>query len=111
MSYICAQRIKQQENSEEGGEEGAGAGGPRDIPGGTRASGNQPMLEVHIREAEAQPFEVLMQFLYTDKIQYPRRGQSSPTASSYLFITKSTLSSQPPGHPYQKARWINYHIA
>uniref|UniRef100_A0A673Y3Q9 Leucine zipper like post translational regulator 1 n=1 Tax=Salmo trutta TaxID=8032 RepID=A0A673Y3Q9_SALTR len=68
------QRIKQQENSEEGGEEGAGAGGPRDIPGGTRASGNQPMLEVHIREAEAQPFEVLMQFLYTDKIQYPRRG-------------------------------------
>uniref|UniRef100_A0A6Q2YY95 BTB domain-containing protein n=1 Tax=Esox lucius TaxID=8010 RepID=A0A6Q2YY95_ESOLU len=32
------------------------------------------MLEVHIREAEAQPFEVLMQFLYTDKIQYPRRG-------------------------------------
>lgn len=39
-----------------------------------RASGSQPMLEVSIREAEAQPFEVLMQFLYTDKIQYPRRG-------------------------------------
>uniref|UniRef100_A0A8C4H4P3 Leucine zipper like post translational regulator 1 n=1 Tax=Dicentrarchus labrax TaxID=13489 RepID=A0A8C4H4P3_DICLA len=37
-------------------------------------SGTQPMLEVSIREAEAQPFEVLMQFLYTDKIQYPRRG-------------------------------------
>lgn len=34
------------------------------------------MLEVFIREAEAQPFEVLMQFLYTDKIQYPRRGTS-----------------------------------
>ncbi|XP_048099777.1 leucine-zipper-like transcriptional regulator 1 isoform X1 [Alosa alosa] len=40
----------------------------------TRASGSPPLLEVCIREAEAQPFEVLMQFLYTDKIQYPRRG-------------------------------------
>uniref|UniRef100_A0A667YPV5 Leucine zipper like post translational regulator 1 n=1 Tax=Myripristis murdjan TaxID=586833 RepID=A0A667YPV5_9TELE len=39
-----------------------------------RPSGTQPLLEVSIREAEAQPFEVLMQFLYTDKIQYPRRG-------------------------------------
>ncbi|XP_010875038.1 leucine-zipper-like transcriptional regulator 1 [Esox lucius] len=68
------QKIKQQENGEEGGEEAAGTGVPRDIPAGTRASGNQAMLEVHIREAEAQPFEVLMQFLYTDKIQYPRRG-------------------------------------
>uniref|UniRef100_A0A803YPJ2 BTB domain-containing protein n=1 Tax=Meleagris gallopavo TaxID=9103 RepID=A0A803YPJ2_MELGA len=37
------------------------------------ASG-QPLLEVPIREAEAQPFEVLMQFLYTDKIKYPRKG-------------------------------------
>uniref|UniRef100_A0A8C5THI4 Leucine zipper like transcription regulator 1 n=1 Tax=Malurus cyaneus samueli TaxID=2593467 RepID=A0A8C5THI4_9PASS len=34
----------------------------------------QPLLEVPIREAEAQPFEVLMQFLYTDKIKYPRKG-------------------------------------
>ncbi|ETE69141.1 Leucine-zipper-like transcriptional regulator 1, partial [Ophiophagus hannah] len=34
----------------------------------------QPLLEVTIREAEAQPFEVLMQFLYTDKIKYPRKG-------------------------------------
>uniref|UniRef100_A0AAX7V2C3 BTB domain-containing protein n=1 Tax=Astatotilapia calliptera TaxID=8154 RepID=A0AAX7V2C3_ASTCA len=41
---------------------------------GNRPSGTQPLLEVSIREAEAQPFEVLMQFLYTDKIQYPRRG-------------------------------------
>ncbi|XP_031426823.1 leucine-zipper-like transcriptional regulator 1 isoform X2 [Clupea harengus] len=40
----------------------------------SRPCGSQPMLEVSIREAEAQPFEVLMQFLYTDKIQYPRRG-------------------------------------
>ncbi|XP_078277292.1 leucine-zipper-like transcriptional regulator 1 isoform X3 [Rhinoraja longicauda] len=31
-------------------------------------------LEVMIREAEAQPFEILMQFLYTDKIKYPRKG-------------------------------------
>ena len=42
----------------------------------SRPCGSQPMLEVSIREAEAQPFEVLMQFLYTDKIQYPRRGQA-----------------------------------
>uniref|UniRef100_A0A665X360 BTB domain-containing protein n=1 Tax=Echeneis naucrates TaxID=173247 RepID=A0A665X360_ECHNA len=54
-------------------DEGA-TGGPRDIPAGNRTSGTQPLLEVCIREAEAQPFEVLMQFLYTDKIQYPRRG-------------------------------------
>ncbi|XP_063050891.1 leucine-zipper-like transcriptional regulator 1 isoform X2 [Engraulis encrasicolus] len=40
----------------------------------SRPSGSQPMLEVFFREVEAQPFEVLMQFLYTDKIQYPRRG-------------------------------------
>ncbi|KAE8292231.1 Leucine-zipper-like transcriptional regulator 1 [Larimichthys crocea] len=44
------------------------------MPAVSRPSGTQPMLEVAIREAEAQPFEVLMQFLYTDKIQYPRRG-------------------------------------
>lgn len=34
-----------------------------------------PLLRVAIREAEARPFEVLMQFLYTDKIRYPRKGQ------------------------------------
>lgn len=33
-----------------------------------------PLLHVAIREAEARPFEVLMQFLYTDKIKYPRKG-------------------------------------
>ncbi|NXP08619.1 LZTR1 regulator, partial [Thinocorus orbignyianus] len=33
-----------------------------------------PNLGMPIREAEAQPFEVLMQFLYTDKIKYPRKG-------------------------------------
>ncbi|KAG8597975.1 hypothetical protein GDO81_002448 [Engystomops pustulosus] len=33
-----------------------------------------PMLDVIIRDAEARPFELLMQFLYTDKIKYPRKG-------------------------------------
>ncbi|KAF3850871.1 hypothetical protein F7725_012643 [Dissostichus mawsoni] len=56
-----------QDNGEESDDGATGA--PRDFP-----AGNRPMLEVCIREAEAQPFEVLMQFLYTDKIQYPRRG-------------------------------------
>ncbi len=68
---LYVQKTKQ-ESSEES-DEGT-AGGPRDIPAGNRPSGTQPLLEVAIREAEAQPFEVLMQFLYTDKIQYPRRG-------------------------------------
>lgn len=70
---ICVQKTKQ-EISEESDE--AASGGLRDIPAGNRPSGTQPLLEVSIREAEAQPFEVLMQFLYTDKIQYPRRGTS-----------------------------------
>lgn len=69
----CVQKTKQ-ESSEES-DEGT-TGGARDMPGGIRPSGRQPMLEVSIREAEAQPFEVLMQFLYTDKIQYPRRGRT-----------------------------------
>jgi len=73
FSFVVLQRTKQ-ESSEES-DEGA-AGGPRDIPVSNRPSGTQPLLEVSIREAEAQPFEVLMQFLYTDKIQYPRRGSS-----------------------------------
>lgn len=70
---ICMQKTKQEsiEKSDE-----AAAGGSRDIQAGHRSLGTQPLLEVSIREAEAQPFEVLMQFLYTDKIQYPRRGTS-----------------------------------
>uniref|UniRef100_A0A8D2ND60 BTB domain-containing protein n=1 Tax=Zonotrichia albicollis TaxID=44394 RepID=A0A8D2ND60_ZONAL len=48
---------------------------PKDgIGGNVRLCRLQPLLEVPIREAEAQPFEVLMQFLYTDKIKYPRKG-------------------------------------
>uniref|UniRef100_A0A665X2M3 BTB domain-containing protein n=1 Tax=Echeneis naucrates TaxID=173247 RepID=A0A665X2M3_ECHNA len=65
--------LQSKQESNEESDEGA-TGGPRDIPAGNRTSGTQPLLEVCIREAEAQPFEVLMQFLYTDKIQYPRRG-------------------------------------
>ncbi|KAK7934085.1 hypothetical protein WMY93_004981 [Mugilogobius chulae] len=34
----------------------------------------QPAARGSHQRGEAQPFEVLMQFLYTDKIQYPRRG-------------------------------------
>uniref|UniRef100_A0A3Q2PEX4 Leucine zipper like post translational regulator 1 n=1 Tax=Fundulus heteroclitus TaxID=8078 RepID=A0A3Q2PEX4_FUNHE len=67
------QRQKTKRESSEESDEGA-AGGPRDVPAGNKPSGTPPLLEVSIREAEAQPFEVLMQFLYTDKIQYPRRG-------------------------------------
>lgn len=73
-----------QESSEES-DEGA-AGGPREIPAASRPSGRQPLLEVFIREAEAQPFEVLMQFLYTDKIQYPRRGTVLTFALSVRFL-------------------------
>ena len=65
-----------QESIEKSDEAAAAAGGSRDIQAGHRSLGTQPLLEVSIREAEAQPFEVLMQFLYTDKIQYPRRGTS-----------------------------------
>ncbi|XP_069789836.1 leucine-zipper-like transcriptional regulator 1 isoform X2 [Narcine bancroftii] len=39
-----------------------------------KMTGSLLQLEVVIREAEAQPFEILMQFLYTDKIKYPRKG-------------------------------------
>lgn len=45
------------------------------IGGNVKLCRLQPLLEVPIREAEAQPFEVLMQFLYTDKIKYPRKGR------------------------------------
>lgn len=50
----------------------------RDTPGpaGPGAGARPPLLRVAIREAEARPFEVLMQFLYTDKIKYPRKGLS-----------------------------------
>ncbi|XP_072455814.1 leucine-zipper-like transcriptional regulator 1 isoform X1 [Notamacropus eugenii] len=60
------ERVRQKSKPEP--EEGAPgvAGGKPPLP--------PSLLEVAIREAEAQPFEVLMQFLYTDKIKYPRKG-------------------------------------
>ncbi|KAF5915607.1 hypothetical protein HPG69_015227 [Diceros bicornis minor] len=47
---------------------------PREAPGAAVGGARLPLLHVAIREAEARPFEVLMQFLYTDKIKYPRKG-------------------------------------
>ncbi|XP_038201003.1 leucine-zipper-like transcriptional regulator 1 isoform X1 [Arvicola amphibius] len=51
-----------------------GALAPREVPGSALGRARPPLLRVAIREAEARPFEVLMQFLYTDKIKYPRKG-------------------------------------
>uniref|UniRef100_A0A8C1SP00 Leucine-zipper-like transcription regulator 1 n=1 Tax=Cyprinus carpio TaxID=7962 RepID=A0A8C1SP00_CYPCA len=64
---ILQARDRQKQESED-----SGSGSQKDSSG--RSSRGPPLLEVSIREADAQPFEVLMQFLYTDKIQYPRRG-------------------------------------
>uniref|UniRef100_A0A8C5CQQ4 Leucine zipper like post translational regulator 1 n=1 Tax=Gadus morhua TaxID=8049 RepID=A0A8C5CQQ4_GADMO len=61
-----------QAKQESGEEAEEGSAGPWEVPA-VKPSGT-PNLEVSIREAEPQPFRVLMQFLYTDKIQYPRRG-------------------------------------
>ncbi|KAL0625817.1 Leucine-zipper-like transcriptional regulator 1 [Plecturocebus cupreus] len=47
---------------------------PREAPSMAAGGARPPLLHVAIREAEARPFEVLMQFLYTDKIKYPRKG-------------------------------------
>ncbi|XP_054251729.1 leucine-zipper-like transcriptional regulator 1 [Indicator indicator] len=67
------ERLKQK--SKQDVEEEGQAPCPRDGSGGTvKLCRLQPLLDVPIREAEAQPFEVLMQFLYTDKIKYPRKG-------------------------------------
>ncbi|XP_068020824.1 leucine-zipper-like transcriptional regulator 1 isoform X2 [Melanerpes formicivorus] len=65
------ERLKQK--SKQDVEEEGQAPCPRE-GAGVRLCRLQPLLEVPIREAEAQPFEVLMQFLYTDKIKYPRKG-------------------------------------
>nr|XP_010955288.1 leucine-zipper-like transcriptional regulator 1 isoform X2 [Camelus bactrianus] len=62
-----------QKLEEEAGREGPGAV-PREGPGVAVGGARPPLLRVAIREAEARPFEVLMQFLYTDKIKYPRKG-------------------------------------
>lgn len=51
-----------------------GALAPKEAPGSAVPRARPPLLRVAIREAEARPFDVLMQFLYTDKIKYPRKG-------------------------------------
>lgn len=50
------------------------ASASREAPSVAAGGARPPLLRVAIREAEARPFEVLMQFLYTDKIKYPRKG-------------------------------------
>lgn len=94
---ICVQKTKQ-ESSEESDE--PASGGLRDIPAGNRPSGTQPLLEVSIREAEAQPFEVLMQFLYTDKIQYPRRGTSLLVVALLLSLQIVTAEKNNMSFPW-----------
>lgn len=55
---------------------------PREASGAAVGGVQLPLLRVAIREAEARPFEVLMQFLYTDKIKYPRKGLSGAGAGA-----------------------------
>ncbi|XP_042321562.1 leucine-zipper-like transcriptional regulator 1 isoform X1 [Sceloporus undulatus] len=67
------ERLKQK-SKQELDEEGQGTPQKEAAGSSVKLCRLQPLLEVPIREAEAQPFEVLMQFLYTDKIKYPRKG-------------------------------------
>ncbi|XP_032074266.1 leucine-zipper-like transcriptional regulator 1 isoform X1 [Thamnophis elegans] len=67
------ERLKQK-SKQEINEEGQEAPQKETTGNNVKMGRLQPLLEVTIREAEAQPFEVLMQFLYTDKIKYPRKG-------------------------------------
>lgn len=67
--FLCPQKLE---------EEAAPA--LREGPAGAAGGAQPPLLRVAIREAEARPFEVLMQFLYTDKIKYPRKGRPAPRA-------------------------------
>ncbi|OXB72275.1 UNVERIFIED_CONTAM: hypothetical protein H355_003808 [Colinus virginianus] len=67
------ERLKQK-SKQDVADEGQAACLKDGISGNVKLCRLQPLLEVPIREAEAQPFEVLMQFLYTDKIKYPRKG-------------------------------------
>ncbi|XP_034978094.1 leucine-zipper-like transcriptional regulator 1 isoform X1 [Zootoca vivipara] len=67
------ERLKQK-SKQDVDEEGEGAPQMETAGNNVKLCRLQPLLEVTIREAEAQPFEVLMQFLYTDKIKYPRKG-------------------------------------
>ncbi|XP_030416911.1 leucine-zipper-like transcriptional regulator 1 isoform X7 [Gopherus evgoodei] len=71
---IQARERLKQKSKQEIEEEGQALSQNEGICGNVKLCCLQPLLEVTIREAEAQPFEVLMQFLYTDKIKYPRKG-------------------------------------
>ena len=88
---LCSalQKAKREESSEEAEE---GSAGPWEVPA-VKPAGSQN-LEVSIREAEPQPFRVLMQFLYTDKIQYPRRGQPHSLTHSLIHSLTHSLASQ-----------------
>ena len=93
---LCSalQKAKREESSEEAEE---GSAGPWEVPA-VKPAGSQN-LEVSIREAEPQPFRVLMQFLYTDKIQYPRRGQPhSLTHPLTHSFTGQSVSQSLTGH-------------
>ncbi|XP_014382265.1 leucine-zipper-like transcriptional regulator 1 [Alligator sinensis] len=71
---IQAKERLKQKSKQEIEEEGREMSQKEGVGGNVKPCRQQPLLEVTIREAEAQPFEVLMQFLYTDKIKYPRKG-------------------------------------
>ncbi|XP_074749524.1 leucine-zipper-like transcriptional regulator 1 isoform X2 [Strix uralensis] len=71
---IQARERLKQKSKQDIEDEGHGTCQKDRIGGNVKLCRLQPLLEVPIREAEAQPFEVLMQFLYTDKIKYPRKG-------------------------------------
>ncbi|XP_014464890.2 leucine-zipper-like transcriptional regulator 1 isoform X2 [Alligator mississippiensis] len=71
---IQAKERLKQKSKQEIEEEGREMSQKEGVGGNVKPCRQQPQLEVTIREAEAQPFEVLMQFLYTDKIKYPRKG-------------------------------------
>ncbi|KAJ7426648.1 leucine-zipper-like transcriptional regulator 1 [Willisornis vidua] len=71
---IQARERLKQKSKQDMEDEGATPCQKDGIGGNVKLCRLQPLLEVPIREAEAQPFEVLMQFLYTDKIKYPRKG-------------------------------------
>nr|XP_009511390.1 PREDICTED: leucine-zipper-like transcriptional regulator 1 [Phalacrocorax carbo] len=71
---IQARERLKQKSKQDLDDEGHATSQKDGIGGNVKLCRLQPLLEVPIREAEAQPFEVLMQFLYTDKIKYPRKG-------------------------------------
>uniref|UniRef100_UPI00358FA4E7 leucine-zipper-like transcriptional regulator 1 n=1 Tax=Myxine glutinosa TaxID=7769 RepID=UPI00358FA4E7 len=67
---ICSAKEEREECLREGraptSENDAGADDADDL--------RPPAIRVVIREAQLQPFEMLLQFLYTDRISHPRKG-------------------------------------